>query len=1026
MPAAKRLLTGPFGAGARERLLAEARGPGSGVWIVPGPLARAQVRAALGRSRAAGRGTLVWSWADLWQAVRDEIDDGPSRLSDPAVRAALSLAIAQAREAGELKTTAAVADWPGFRRRALERIFAWTRREVSLDDDVPVGEPNAADLWAIFRRYRAVLEALRAEDRVGLAVWASQVLRDSPPPVFRKLGQVTILDHDDDAPATRRAIEVFEKRAKSVRITLGFDPDPALADAFAAVAPIRTRLLDRGYAETTLDPDLLRPRGLTRLERELFRDDAHARPPLDDAAGLMLRGGPRGEGVGLLIAKCVRDRLMAGVVCPEDILVLTRSWDDDAEEVFRVLRSWDLPVSAPGRPRRLATEPAVAALRLAIRLPDDDYEAASIARLLRHGQFQLAETTPESRAFAATTLLEAPVYRGRAAIRTWFDQELGQTNDEGLLRRLLAARDLVNEVIATVESLAPEAAWRDHNTRLLAIARRFGLGGEADDALERLADALADVAHVAENAGAPRVDREGYVAAVERVIHEHVEEDDAPARPGTVVVATLDRAAGARASVVILTNLVEGTFPTREAVAADDDPERPGRPGLPYAREMARFLRVMGAADEELILAYPTRDEKGQELLPAGFLDDLKRRLDPEVRGRVSLELARLDPALLDRPELALAPADQRVRAVALAATRNELGELASIASEPRHRRSLWGTARALIVGEQRLKREFTRFDGRLTDPGIVVELMRRFGPNSHFSASMLESYLTCPYQFFLKFVLGIRAVSDREEFEENYERRGIRIHDVLETLEGTLSREGGDRLDVARVVYETRMEAELRDVGAPYEGLALIERRRLEAAIAGYVRQADDYETATRENARGVRPTEFELRFGDERRGAALPAVRIGEGDDSFLLIGSIDRVDLVETDAGPRFRVIDYKTGPCPSKTDVRNHVMVQLPLYAMAFERLERAGETTGLHDVGYWSLRGDGFKPIRIEDWPAHREALERAVLEAVARLRRGVFDVASRKEHCTQYCDYGSACRIRQVRNVGKRSESDPS
>src|SRR5437660_448691 len=103
MPAAKRLLTGPHGAALRDRLLEQ--GGESGLWLVPTPLARVQVSAALGRKLGAEGASRVWCWDDLWRAVREGRDDGPVKLSDAAAHAALGLAIERAKAAGALGTT---------------------------------------------------------------------------------------------------------------------------------------------------------------------------------------------------------------------------------------------------------------------------------------------------------------------------------------------------------------------------------------------------------------------------------------------------------------------------------------------------------------------------------------------------------------------------------------------------------------------------------------------------------------------------------------------------------------------------------------------------------------------------------------------------------------------------------------------------------------------------------------------------------------------------------------------------------
>ena len=135
--------------------------------------------------------------------------------------------------------------------------------------------------------------------------------------------------------------------------------------------------------------------------------------------------------------------------------------------------------------------------------------------------------------------------------------------------------------------------------------------------------------------------------------------------------------------------------------------------------------------------------------------------------------------------------------------------------------------------------------------------------------------------------------------------------------------------------------------------------------------------------------------------------------------LQGKIDRIDLVESSEGRGFRVIDYKSGTGPSTTDVSRSRLLQLPLYAMAVERIILAEQALTLRDVGYWALRKDGYKPIAFEEWKAVQQALESYVAELVERLRRGIFVVDSQVEGCEGFCDYRAICRIRQARLAAK-------
>src|SRR4051812_356434 len=181
MPGPRRLWTGPHGSSLRERVLDEWGHESSGLWIVPTPLARDQVVRSLGLRQRMTRGLRVWCWDDLWRAVREERGDGPAQLSPAATRAALSEAIDRARRDGVLAEAARVVDWPGFRRRLVARIATWTRAERSAGSELPDPDPTRRAQWAIFGRYRAVLDEIHAEDAEGLAVWAARALLHNPP-----------------------------------------------------------------------------------------------------------------------------------------------------------------------------------------------------------------------------------------------------------------------------------------------------------------------------------------------------------------------------------------------------------------------------------------------------------------------------------------------------------------------------------------------------------------------------------------------------------------------------------------------------------------------------------------------------------------------------------------------------------------------------------------------------------------------------------------------------------------------------
>lgn len=973
----------------------------------------------------------MWTWDDLWRVVRESRDDGPRVLSETAARAALGVAIGRAAAAGRLSTTAEVSSWPGFRRRILDRIGGWIRAERALDGEVPDEEPTAADEWAIYGGYVSLLAEIGACDFDGLVSWASRALNELSPAVVGRLGTVTVLDLEpgQESPAVRRALIWLEENAKSVRVTLTHDADPARKDVFAASAGLRGRLLGRGYVEEIVRVDAVRPSALARVEERLFHPDGFRMNPITNATGVALRGAPQGEGLGLVVAREVSELIHKGAD-PEEILVLARRWDEDADLVVETLQSWAIPTLAVGRPSRAATEPGVSALRLALRVAADGWETSGLISLLRHGRFrpdwvEYVGQPVDLAARAAALVRSGRVFRGKSAIRRSITA-VESPDDSGRSRESRAG-DLAERLIAELSPLERRGPWDEHLGRLKRVSASLGFdrdsqgSPDSDDALAGFLDALADHAAVlnAAGLGAESVSARDFLREVDSIADSLTE--TSPSRPGGVVVTTVDAAAGARARFVLMVNLSEGSFPSRDSVGPADDTGI----GPAFAREMTRFLGVIGSASERLILVFPTRDEKGQVVLPAGFLEDLIRLFEPRAIEAASRVVQRFDPALIDSPELAAAPADARVRATALACLRNDTGLLRRLASDSLHRAALFGTADALNLGRERFQvRAFTRFDGLLTDPATPVALARRFGAGYTFSPSQLETYVECPFKFFLRYVVGVAPVDDRDDIDEDFAGRGERIHRALELLEQMYAQQGGERLELATMVIKTEMAVELSTASETDPGRQLIENERLGRTLKQYVGQASAYEQ--KHGRADPSASHQEVVFGETDRDGSLPILEIGEGPGVVKVRGKIDRVDVVSTDDGLTFRVIDYKSGSSPGKADVTGAVALQLPLYAMAVERFLMDGGAVKLRDLGYWSLKTKGYDPVKLPDWDELREKVVATVLEEVAALRAGRFVIEPLKDDCTRTCDYRVACRVAQVRGTGKgRVQNQP-
>jgi ATP-dependent helicase/nuclease subunit B len=1027
--AGERLLwTGPYGAALRDYALAGASTDPTSLWLVPSPIARDQVRRELAiRSSNPGPGPRVWCWPDLWKSVRGELEGGRACLSDGAAGAVFGEAVRQARQAGALTAIASVIDWPGYRRQLRDRLAGWTADEKRLRDPAPEN-PVAASEWAVFIRYRTILRQLSAEDATGFAVWVTHRL-SPPPPSLASLDQVTVLDWEAPSRAQWRILEYAVRTAQSVRVTLAYESGPSSGPVYEANVKVRDRLREQlDFDEVPVpQPDIWRPAGLRAVERALFRQDSPGQSAaVSVTQGLVIRGAPQGEGAGRLLAREIRGLLKSGVD-PEEILVLFPEWSEQADIALEIAHDWGLPVHAePTRP--LAADPAVAALLLAIGLPIENWVTDHLIRLLRNGQVRpdWPGADPYSLAASASVIKTSSVFRGREPLLRWLDRTIA--NEKGRTvkgDRARVAREVMAKLFALLAPLDQPRPFAGQVDQLFRIAGSLHLGTPDGAGLDPLRDALEDQADILDRLGRGELPWRwsGFVREVESIVLD-LKVPVPPPRPGSVRMATVGQAEGARAAFIILADLAELTFPAGDAVEAFLS-LRPGV--LPdeasrrtFSREMLRFLKILGSAESAAVLIYPTTNAKGQELLRAGFLDELMELLTPEAVAACHTSFGRVDPALVDSPELAGSPGDRRVRATALARTRGDLSALSAIAGRPAHRRILEGTAAALQVLASRLRGSpFGEYDGLLKDGNLVLNIAESFDSSYRFSASQLETYIACPFQFFCRYVLKLEPTERRDEIDEDYTERGSRIHNILQQLEEMKQHIRDDETpeDLARIAIGAELNIVVDDASEVDLGLAEIERRRLIQTMERYVDQLRAYDNDP--DARAT-PHLFEVEFGDDD--SRHPYLELGRGQRMVRLQGKIDRIDLVETPEGRGFRVIDYKSGAGPSATEVRKSRMLQLPLYAMAVEQIILADQALTLRDVGYWALKKDGYKPIAFSEWRAVQEALESYVAELVDRLRRGIFVVDSQVDGCEGFCDYRAICRIRQARLAAKHHD----
>ena len=443
------------------------------------------------------------------------------------------------------------------------------------------------------------------------------------------------------------------------------------------------------------------------------------------------------------------------------------------------------------------------------------------------------------------------------------------------------------------------------------------------------------------------------------------ERDVLPAMPAL-------RARGLAFRAVAILGLAEGDFPQaeREAVLLTESDRNVLRErGLPVESrllgdEATFFYEAVTRPSEQLLLCRPYLADDGQAWEASPYWEHVRQIVDA--------------PAHHIRPQDPLPIKDIASPQEAL-----RVGQDGILSCVERG---------AAILRARLAEPAAGSFEGDLSS--LAENLEARFPAAFVWSASRLESYGTCPMDFWTGVAL---ALEPHEPPEEGYNVRafGSMAHAILERVYQRVSDPANVESvlavlpDVAREVFD----AAPRDYGFRPTALWQQQRAEIERTIRATI-------VALGEESGGYTPRFYEQAFGFKDQ-PMLDASGI-------KLHGFIDRVDI--TPSG-RLRVMDYKTGSTPiSQRDLSEGRRLQLPLYALA----ARDALKLGAVDAGfYWHVGSAKPSSLKLESFEG---GIEAAVEIAIAHTRRyveairaGRFEPRVPPGGCPSYCSATTWC-----------------
>ena len=839
------------------------------------------------------------------------------------------------------------------------------------------GSPSLAALAAVFAAYAAELERRDWRHPAQIALAAAVSLRGGAavPPVVML-----------DGFHLFRGSELVLLEALALRSEVAVTLDPG---AGARARHDFQRLVRAFPGAETVDLSAPPPREGDQFS--LF-------PTSETSSRVMVIAGEAADREAQMraVARQIKQRLTdEPTLRPSDCAVAFRQASPYLGLARQVFAEYDLPLD-PAVGERLSARPLGIWLRRLLRLAQDGWHLRDLAAVLSSGLVDLDRwgLSRELVALFARRGRESHLWAGRdrlgdivEALHSEADADASPERLRETLRRtadgMAAALDELGGLLETEPVSAADHARRiDEALFERAIIRPGsrdlpGLGAE----LDALRGYLKDLASTYEALGGEPEPLESFASRLERRLA-------APAvllrEAGGVLLAPMHTLHGLRFDFIAVGGLIEGEFPAPQTSAGlldDGAREALNRAGMafppePRLAEDELWRSVSTRADSALGLWRARLDERGRPAAASYYYDSLDS-----------------DAAIEERETPPERTASLRELTIACSRQWTDRGRLRPRGSEA------WPIVRRAAAVEQR-RRSFGNaglYEGRLP-AGLVPWLT---GPGATWSASRMESYRTCAFQFFGQYALRLRELEEEMD-SADAATRGSVIHEVLQdalaplieegrpltpdTLDDAVRRlrEGGPRIWNEAPAKRSFGRAALwrLDAEAVFEQLELLLRREAQIGAEGGVTH---------------------IIGAEERIEASLPL------DPPLRVTATVDRLD-----AGDDLVVIiDYKSGREIPRSHVMDARRVQLQLYAYLAREAVKADRAVARYAWTDPSIREWDLDTERAEDAGVVDKVVTVAE-EMRASVEAGDFRVAPQVQPCPRYCSFKHVCRVNEL------------
>ena len=1065
MPNAPTILTGPAGSGKtveclrryREALRPGASGvPGRGLWLTPTNRSKREVLNALpDASLPVCFAPNVVTFAQFAEQVLDAANASIERLHPAGRQRLLRLIIDRLNDEGVLRHFTQVLNTAGFLDLAagfiaeLKRDEIWPEHFTQAVENIG-NHPRHTDLAAIYDAYQTALVEANLYDSEGLIWSARDALAKSPLDAMWDYALIVVDGFSDFTRTQVEILAILASQCEEIVVTLPMEASNARGDLFAKSKGAMHSLkesLGEG-SQTQLESGEFERPAMRQIATQLFTNPGNTQTT-DDAEGIEILAVTGTTNEADAVAGRVKQLLQNGVD-PRDVVIAVRDLDESGELLLSRLRAAGVP-AASSASRGLMTAPVLRALFEVLRLESEGWPFDRLRSILRSNHFRppAFETDLQERSGRLLSILRREkLHESRPLMRRkleWYAQRPESEPSDPLAFELFEHLD---NSLQPFRSKAPFSKWIE---RLLQLGSELGLAPTADDAQqernvwEKFRDALFHARHAQQIIDLK--ENELTLGEFVTTASEILQSQPHPAAgepPGCVRVLSVEEVRNLNVRHLFLAGMTERAFPRMrrdDCLYSERERRALHAGGLPLQHndhrlqdELLLFYSVVTRARQSLTISYPETGSQGDPQFPSPYVIALRRLFDPQVLN--VQHVGNLDP--VPQSDSLFTPADgRRFATVELLENRPEL--FASLAADERFAPSVRHVLAAVDANAARFEtRGWTPYEGE-TSPR--ESLSNRFHSEYQFSVTQLEKYAGCRFRFMQSDVLRIDPL-ESPAVATDYMRRGTLMHDALAAVHRAFIGEPSQEIDPARLTEAIREEVAERlgrriDETELAKALTEIECRLLSEWSEAFRQQWSDYLGVYDESWDAPPSAKLvELPFGqvpeaepDEDR---YPPAIFGQGEQRVKVRGRIDRIDVGTRDGTPAFTVIDYKSG-MPQRfsiEDVQSGRALQLVVYMLAAVRLNLLDDGGEPWQMGYWSLKENGFVP-GIKSRKRTPEPLDAAILEKLEStldeliptladgIRAGHFPVDSQDPRCTERCEYNTVCRVSQLRRLAE-------